>query len=401
MFPRNSKSGKTSPEMNLLFDSCFSSVVPLLSRGWIVPVGGATPDRLKMGARRKNLTFRRDGVIIRAMNAMNVIAKQPPMRPATNAEAGSSIGTGRRGNGGKSHAVQKGGKERRKTVLGQCAAKMPRSIAGWGQVFLLILAIILAGATLFLLVCYGLFMVYPAFQSVTGDTIWGKSMGFPAFGQFGDSFGVVTAVATTGALVMLFFSYWQQKSEFQNMRRIMARQAIIDTIFNMCKLYADILEQTVAYIDVPVEDAHEAAIRRTTVCGRNGLGEVLKFIMSKWEGGNIEGLCRIAAAKFSPYEGCFRILHNIFKYIDEREELSDDDKKDYARMARSMLSNTEMEALLINCLTARGCKMRGFAEKYALLHNLPDDGVNLSPDVIKILKGEYEDSAFKDGCGEG
>ena len=51
--PRNSKSGKTSPEMNLLFDSCFSSVVPLLSRGWIVPVGGATPDRLKAQGRRK------------------------------------------------------------------------------------------------------------------------------------------------------------------------------------------------------------------------------------------------------------------------------------------------------------------------------------------------------------
>ena len=41
------------------------------------------------------MTFRRDGVIIRAMNAMNGIAKQPPMRPATNAEAGSSIGNGR------------------------------------------------------------------------------------------------------------------------------------------------------------------------------------------------------------------------------------------------------------------------------------------------------------------
>ena len=53
MSTRNSKSGKTSPEMNLLFDSCFPSAVPLLSRGWIVPVGGATPDRLKAQGRRK------------------------------------------------------------------------------------------------------------------------------------------------------------------------------------------------------------------------------------------------------------------------------------------------------------------------------------------------------------
>ena len=34
--------------MALLIDSCFLSVVPLLSRGWIVPVGGSTPDRLKL-----------------------------------------------------------------------------------------------------------------------------------------------------------------------------------------------------------------------------------------------------------------------------------------------------------------------------------------------------------------
>ena len=33
--------------MNLLIDSCFQSAVPLLSRGWIVPVGGSTPDLLK------------------------------------------------------------------------------------------------------------------------------------------------------------------------------------------------------------------------------------------------------------------------------------------------------------------------------------------------------------------
>ena len=35
------------PDMNLLIDSCFLSAVPLLARGWIVPVGGSTPDRLR------------------------------------------------------------------------------------------------------------------------------------------------------------------------------------------------------------------------------------------------------------------------------------------------------------------------------------------------------------------
>ena len=47
----------------------------------------------RLGTTKKNLTFRRDGVIIRAMNAMNGIAKQPPMRPAPNAAANPSIGS--------------------------------------------------------------------------------------------------------------------------------------------------------------------------------------------------------------------------------------------------------------------------------------------------------------------
>ena len=44
------------PEMNLLIDSCFMTSVSLLSRGWIVPVGGSTPDRHKIGSRPESST---------------------------------------------------------------------------------------------------------------------------------------------------------------------------------------------------------------------------------------------------------------------------------------------------------------------------------------------------------
>ena len=41
----NSKSGKTFPARIFLF----SVIHPMLSRGWIIPVGGSTPDRHKDG----------------------------------------------------------------------------------------------------------------------------------------------------------------------------------------------------------------------------------------------------------------------------------------------------------------------------------------------------------------
>ena len=274
-------------------------------------------------------------------------------------------------------------------------------------------AIVMALVTLGLLVGYGWLMVFPAFQMATGDTILGKSMGFPAFGQFGDSFGVVTAVATTGALIMLFFAYWQQQSEFKQVRHAMDRQATIDAIFNMCNLYANILRETVAHVRDSSEAFEAGGNQTMAALGRNGLGAVIRDIMyevtefctmkasdpySKSE--EYEALLRIAVEKFVPYEGCFRILHNIFKYIYERQDLSDNDKRSYARMVRSMLSNNELEALLINCLTERGDKMRGYVEEYAVLHNLPPDGVAIRSDMNKMLRGRYRPSAFTDGRSE-
>ena len=50
------ESGKLSIAKNLLIDFYFLSSVPLFSRGWIVPVGGSTPDRLKIGSRAQGLS---------------------------------------------------------------------------------------------------------------------------------------------------------------------------------------------------------------------------------------------------------------------------------------------------------------------------------------------------------
>ena len=56
--------------------------------------------------RRKISFSSMEGGRILLMQKAKVIAKQPPMPPADEAAAGSSIGFGRRGYGGGSHAVQ-------------------------------------------------------------------------------------------------------------------------------------------------------------------------------------------------------------------------------------------------------------------------------------------------------
>ena len=56
--PAIPNSERHPPEVNLLIDSYFLSAIPLLSRGWIVPVGGSTPDRLRGFPQKKPPTAR-------------------------------------------------------------------------------------------------------------------------------------------------------------------------------------------------------------------------------------------------------------------------------------------------------------------------------------------------------
>ena len=62
------------------------------------------------------------------MQKAKVIAKQPPMPPADEAAAGSSIGFGRRGDGGESHAVQGAGQGGRGMIEVRNPARFPTDL---------------------------------------------------------------------------------------------------------------------------------------------------------------------------------------------------------------------------------------------------------------------------------
>ena len=103
------------------------------------------------------------------------------------------------------------------------------------------------------------------------------------------------------------------------------------------------------------------------------------------------------AREFSPYEGCFRLLHRILKFIDT-QGLSEEEAQKYARIPRAMLSNIELEAILINCQTERGKGMKKYVEKFAILNNYPRSGINIDAELAKELCGRCDKSAFGKQC---
>ena len=70
---------------------------------------GAATTVLGADVQGGNFAFQRGVGKISLMQKVKVIAKQPPMPPAKKAAGDSFIGFGRRGHGGKSHAVQRAG----------------------------------------------------------------------------------------------------------------------------------------------------------------------------------------------------------------------------------------------------------------------------------------------------
>ena len=217
---------------------------------------------------------------------------------------------------------------------------------------------------------------------------------FATFGQFGDSFGVVTSFATVGALVWLRRAYLLQREELYKLRSVMSEQHNImslqvfeNTLFNMCKLYSEILSQTF----VSYKETRGASVSYKREYGRTGLEHIITF--PPYEKFNdVEEFLKDKEEQFSPYEGCFRLLHRIFKFIAERNGLTEEQKQEYSRIPRAMLSNMELEAaILINCQTSRGWGMLKFAKQFDLLDNYPKDGVVLEAIPAAVLRNLYNE----------
>ena len=81
----------------------------------------------------------------------------------------------------------------------------------------------IAIVVILLLVGYGGYIV-----SVFGCALLGYETQcesrFAVFGQFGDSFGVVTSIATVGALILLCRAYLLQQKEFRQLGNVMTEQ---------------------------------------------------------------------------------------------------------------------------------------------------------------------------------
>jgi hypothetical protein len=186
----------------------------------------------------------------------------------------------------------------------------------------------------------------------TDDTHW-EAFGGYLGGVAGTIIGLVT-------LCTLAITWAQQVGDSEEASYAQHRQAFDSTFFRLLSRFSEIANSVHA-----LQNEGRSAFRALY----NSMG---------WPvGQNADVRAAIAdmhrlmylpnEPELGPY---FRTLYHVFKFIDEDRVLIEDDKIEYANIARAQLSKYELLMMFYNCLTDYGTKFKPLIERYGLLKHI-------------------------------
>ena len=241
-------------------------------------------------------------------------------------------------------------------------------------------------------------------------------------GTFGDMFGAVNALfsglAFAGLIVTLLYQKEElklqreelsetrkelkgQREEFEEQNKTMKRQRFENTFFNMLSLQQEIVANlSFEYYASPnirphniPEEIFYRGVPKGQFHGREVFEGIYKHAVIEYNGIRyLDGIYKLLSnsgyaiysnisitTRFDHY---FRHLYRIVKYVDSSDLISDDERYEYACIARSQLSDYELVMLFYNCLTANGrAKFKPLIEKYTIFNNLRTELLANSQDV--------------------
>ena len=250
-------------------------------------------------------------------------------------------------------------------------------------------------------------------------------------GTFGDMFGADKALfsgwAFAGLIVTLLYQKEElklqreelketrneltaQKLELQEQNKTMKRQRFENTFFNMLSLQQEIVANlSFEYYASPnirphniPEEIFYRGVPKGLFHGREVFEGIYKHAVIEYNGIRyLDGIYKLLSnsgyaiysnisitTRFDHY---FRHLYRIVKYVDSSDLISDDERYEYACIARSQLSDYELVMLFYNCLTANGrAKFKPLIEKYSIFNNLREELL-----AKREHKKEYSEKAYE------
>jgi Putative phage abortive infection protein len=211
--------------------------------------------------------------------------------------------------------------------------------------------------------------LFAVIASGAGWHPFGTGWQFETTGQLGDSFGPLSAVMSSVAAISALLAYWSQREELQRLKlsagseqQRLEKNDFENTFFRLITLFRDTLVQ----IDIDQQTREPAR-------GADALQKFIRDYMISFDDAHTldkspENFKKMYRAYQNDLGHYFRLFYHIVRFVDEAPI---DDKMKYIRIFRSLLSNTEMVMIGLNCCYGEGnAKLRPLVEKYALLHNI-------------------------------
>lgn len=268
---------------------------------------------------------------------------------------------------------------------------------------------------------------------IIGVCIWGIWL-FPKLvssvsvrGRWGDSFGVVTALFTGLAFVILIWTLHVQKDELRLQREeikgqkeTLQKQNFESSFFQLLNMHSEIVnsmvirgptqfEATVHRIVEASGTEHEIAdpmeIRSS---GRGCFGYLFSKLQNSyenpgnqfwaaWEKNQDEAISQLLGwlndiygqlfAEYHSHIGhYFGHLYHVVKFVD-RSDQEVVAEKFYIDLIRAQLSSYELGLLFFHGLSDQGTGFKDLVEKYALFENLPSE---------VLIDAEYRDQIMDD-----
>lgn len=233
------------------------------------------------------------------------------------------------------------------------------------------------------------FVIYAAAVILSGARVglFGIDWDFENSGQFGDSFGPLSAIFSCAAAICAFLAYRSQAEEVERIklsaeidRASIYRRDFESTFFKLLEIVRDSVR------DVGYEHGKKYS----------GIDAFEKMIYVLW---NSDGVCppdfmrkrysELYTHNKSDLPHYFRMCYHLVRFINDSEI---EDKVTYIRIFRATLSNPEMILLGLNIIYGGGQeKFKPLVENHALLHNIS------SGDAIRLsIFGHIEERAFGD-----
>ena len=243
--------------------------------------------------------------------------------------------------------------------------------------------------------------LYPLFVREIVAKFFGKFDAFywEKYGQFGDSFGFVTAIFACAAFFLLLKTYKVQQEELRETREVMSRQKFETTFFNILNLYSKSVDDFYGHASMhhyvgkrEIEGYAENFLdffHHLATCSIHGLVSDSNPNSNYIDRENIEA--------FSKY-GDFMALHRHYCIFRTLSDLCDknlssaEEKCAYVEIAFSILSYEEIVFFSSYCLLENHKSEKDFFANYFSRNDLRKSAVRSeteASDITKWLAGQF------------